>query len=129
MQRVALATARACQPLQRHKSMSYFSEHARERMGYMAFLHTPCTESMRRLIPSLPSVRPYGSVLLSPPPICVRSRLQAILADPSAFAAASGGGGGGDAPAAEEKKEEEEEEEEVVGGMSMFGEEAGGGDY
>eukprot|EP00903_Cladosiphon_okamuranus_P016998 g15667.t1 len=56
--------------------------------------------------------------------------VKAILADPSAFAAASGGGGGGgDAPAAEEKKEEEEEEEEVVGGMSMFGEEAGGGDY
>eukprot|EP00752_Nemacystus_decipiens_P005362 g4863.t1 len=56
--------------------------------------------------------------------------VKAILADPSAFAAASGGGGGGggDAPA-EEKKEEEEEEEEVVGGMSMFGEEAGDGDY
>lgn len=68
-------------------------------------------------------------VLLFP---CVRARcLQAILADPSAFAAASGGGGGGgDAPAAAAKVEEEEEEEEVVGGMSMFGEEeGGGGDY
>lgn len=58
--------------------------------------------------------------------------IQAILADPSAFAAASGGGdgGGGDAPAAAAPVEEEEEEEiDMGGGMSMFGAEEGDGDY
>lgn len=61
-------------------------------------------------------------------------RVQAILADPSAFAAASGGGGGGDgdapAAAAAAPVEEEEEEVDMSGGMSMFGAEEGGdGDY